>query len=591
MINVTMSKVRELADKVTNVVMSYTEVEAKVREATNDDPWGPTGAVMQEISQFTFTYEHFPEAIGMLWKRMLTDSRKNWRRVYKSLRLLDYLIHNGSERVIGATRERLYELRQLENYTFTDEYGRDQGINVRQKVKEILNLVQNDDLLREERKKSKKNKDKYVGIVGGGGGYGSRYCDDYDASGVSSFDKKRLDDIKDWQSGNKTIAEEAIDKVKEFVSSIRIFDNPDDFGSNDLYDDDGLHGDRNGDFRDGDYNSRCDFREKDDADTKPKYSYKKPNSDLVQSGARVKQTKSTTNQPATSACADANGDFADFKTFDDAGDDFNPRALEAAKVSLPPIKTKSETSTPAKVQSVSIPTSNIPAQSQSNADLLGGLDFGMTLTSTPSTNQNSSLLDDSLFASNNGISAQQMFQQATLFQQPMIQQQLPMFQQQPPQQQHHFQQPVMPSVQSSALDFQEDLFSPPVASATLQPILQPNSGTLLTPVQNSTPAKQQAPASQVDLRLGSTWLGAGVDISLDNLGGKQQKAAALTIKQLQQQQNKGVSGANASNPVQPGLFPGQYGGSVGQGMMAGPAFGMNSPSTFQQHKPSAGSLL
>ena len=49
---------------------------------------------------------------------------------------------------------------------------------VRQKVKEILNLVQNDDLLREERKKSKKNKDKYVGIVGGGGGgYGSRYCE------------------------------------------------------------------------------------------------------------------------------------------------------------------------------------------------------------------------------------------------------------------------------------------------------------------------------------------------------------------------------------------------------------------------------
>lgn len=23
--------------------MNYTDVEAKVREATNDDPWGPTG--------------------------------------------------------------------------------------------------------------------------------------------------------------------------------------------------------------------------------------------------------------------------------------------------------------------------------------------------------------------------------------------------------------------------------------------------------------------------------------------------------------------------------------------------------------------
>jgi hypothetical protein len=27
----------------TNVVMNYTEIEAKVREATNDDSWGPTG--------------------------------------------------------------------------------------------------------------------------------------------------------------------------------------------------------------------------------------------------------------------------------------------------------------------------------------------------------------------------------------------------------------------------------------------------------------------------------------------------------------------------------------------------------------------
>jgi len=63
--------------------MSYTEVEAKVREATNDDAWGPTGAIMQEIAQYTFTYEHFPEVLGMLWKRMLLENKKNWRRVYK----------------------------------------------------------------------------------------------------------------------------------------------------------------------------------------------------------------------------------------------------------------------------------------------------------------------------------------------------------------------------------------------------------------------------------------------------------------------------------------------------------------------------
>lgn len=157
-------KVRELADKVTNVVMNYTEIEGKVREATNDDPWGPTGPLMQELAHATFTYEHFPEVMSMLWKRMLTDNKSNWRRTYKSLLLLNYLVRNGSERVVTSSREHIFDLRSLENYTFTDDNGKDQGINVRHKVREIIDFIQDDEKLREERKKAKKNKDKYIGM-------------------------------------------------------------------------------------------------------------------------------------------------------------------------------------------------------------------------------------------------------------------------------------------------------------------------------------------------------------------------------------------------------------------------------------------
>ena len=132
-----LGQVRELVDKATNIVMNYTETEAKVigtiivvyicalhrrstscslwtwkvREATNDDPWGPSGAQMQEIASFTFAYEAFPEAVGMLWKRLLQDNKQNWRRVYKSLLLLDYLLKNGSERVVTSAREHIYDLR------------------------------------------------------------------------------------------------------------------------------------------------------------------------------------------------------------------------------------------------------------------------------------------------------------------------------------------------------------------------------------------------------------------------------------------------------------------------------------------------
>lgn len=63
--------------------MNYTEVEGKVREATSDEAWGPTGQQMQELALATFTYEHFPEVMSMLWRRMLHDNKAHWRRTYK----------------------------------------------------------------------------------------------------------------------------------------------------------------------------------------------------------------------------------------------------------------------------------------------------------------------------------------------------------------------------------------------------------------------------------------------------------------------------------------------------------------------------
>ncbi|XP_050299497.1 uncharacterized protein LOC126738285 [Anthonomus grandis grandis] len=156
-------KVRDIADKMTNVVMNYSDMQAKVREATNDEAWGPTGALMQELAHATFTYEHFSEVMSMLWKRMLEDD-KQWRRTYKSLLVLSYLIKNGSEQVVVSARDHIYHLRNLENYTFIDSSGKDQGANIRQTVKKLINLLGHNDLLREERKKAKKNRGKYIGI-------------------------------------------------------------------------------------------------------------------------------------------------------------------------------------------------------------------------------------------------------------------------------------------------------------------------------------------------------------------------------------------------------------------------------------------
>lgn len=52
--NLTLYDVKAGVRKVQNAVMNFTEMEAKVREATNNEPWGASSSLMQEIANGTF---------------------------------------------------------------------------------------------------------------------------------------------------------------------------------------------------------------------------------------------------------------------------------------------------------------------------------------------------------------------------------------------------------------------------------------------------------------------------------------------------------------------------------------------------------
>lgn len=55
-------------------------------------------------------YSHdYQMIMSVVWKR-LSDSGKNWRHVYKGLTVLEYLVANGSERVIEDIREHGYQI-------------------------------------------------------------------------------------------------------------------------------------------------------------------------------------------------------------------------------------------------------------------------------------------------------------------------------------------------------------------------------------------------------------------------------------------------------------------------------------------------
>ena len=58
-----------------NVVHNYTEVEIKVREATSNDPWGPSSSIMAEISDMTYQVQPFPEIMACYGNACQTMAR------------------------------------------------------------------------------------------------------------------------------------------------------------------------------------------------------------------------------------------------------------------------------------------------------------------------------------------------------------------------------------------------------------------------------------------------------------------------------------------------------------------------------------
>ncbi|CAG8571227.1 12176_t:CDS:2, partial [Acaulospora colombiana] len=195
---ITMYDIKQAYAQAKNMVLNVTEMEAKVHEATNDDPWGASSTLMGEIAQG----QHFNEIMPAIYSRFMDKEAREWRQIYKALQLLEYIIKHGSERVVDDARSHLSTLKMLRNFHYIDERGKDQGINVRNRAKEIAELLGDLDKVRAERRKAKQNRNKYTGTgndptsfgsggdysSGGGGGGGGGFSDSTSRQQFEEYD-------------------------------------------------------------------------------------------------------------------------------------------------------------------------------------------------------------------------------------------------------------------------------------------------------------------------------------------------------------------------------------------------------------------
>lgn len=138
------------------VAKGYSDLELKVRQATCNDKWGPSSHLLQELLMASELGSDGRVILEVLDRR-LNDSGKNWRHVYKSLSVYQFLIENGPEYIVNHAKRNLPAIKTLKEYQYVDETGVDHGQNVRVKSRELSALLVDDHKLGQIRANRGKN--------------------------------------------------------------------------------------------------------------------------------------------------------------------------------------------------------------------------------------------------------------------------------------------------------------------------------------------------------------------------------------------------------------------------------------------------
>ncbi|XP_062020146.1 clathrin interactor EPSIN 1 [Rosa rugosa] len=182
--------VREIKREVNLKVLKVPEMEQKVLDATDNEPWGPHGSALAEIAQATKKFSECQMVMNVLWTR-LSETGKDWRLVYKSLAVIEYLVSHGSERAVDDIIEHTFQISSLSSFEYVEPSGKDMGINVRKKAETIVALLNNKDKIQEVRNKAAANQDKYFGLSSTGITYksGSATSSSHSSGSYQSSDR------------------------------------------------------------------------------------------------------------------------------------------------------------------------------------------------------------------------------------------------------------------------------------------------------------------------------------------------------------------------------------------------------------------
>jgi len=98
MMNSIYSVVKDKANQKSSWV-SGPEYKKILNECTSNENWNISNSKLQVLADHSYNWEDYNVIMKHLWSKVNLKP-KDWRRIFKALHAMDYLVKNGAPRVV-----------------------------------------------------------------------------------------------------------------------------------------------------------------------------------------------------------------------------------------------------------------------------------------------------------------------------------------------------------------------------------------------------------------------------------------------------------------------------------------------------------
>ncbi|CDO65730.1 clathrin coat assembly protein AP180, putative [Plasmodium reichenowi] len=145
-------KVNSKVLSINNYLQKYLEsnqFEKNLKEALNNKNYGVSNSLLYDLSISTYDVNYYKRVMTEVFKA-IQEKPTRWRRIYKGLKLCEYVMKNGCEYFISDVKDKEELIKKLTHFTHLEDL-KDKGIGIRDISNNILKLLNDNKYLKNER--------------------------------------------------------------------------------------------------------------------------------------------------------------------------------------------------------------------------------------------------------------------------------------------------------------------------------------------------------------------------------------------------------------------------------------------------------